>query len=204
MSLRSWQAAWVNHNHAPMNMHSADVPFGELFLIALGAARPRFFLLPVQKKETKEKDTRRLAPRWRKGCPALLGVSGARELPRCARSDMHALASGNTCDARLRQRGGSALSRLRRGILPSVQPSTAGQNREKRGLFDRPKGGSSAAPVLAEERRVVGAQRRPSRRVPFLLPSFLWASKEKKGWCAESSAIKTSWRMAAQRLRVLT
>ena len=48
-------------------------------------------------------------------------------------------------------------------------------------------------PFSAEERREVGAQRRPSRGVPFLLPSFLWANKEKKGWCAEPSAIKT-WR----------
>jgi hypothetical protein len=42
--------------------------------------RPHSFLLLVQKKRTKEKDTRRLAPCYRKGFPALLALSGAREL----------------------------------------------------------------------------------------------------------------------------
>ena len=53
-------------------------------------------------------------------------------------------------------------------------------------------------PFSAEERREVGAKRRPSRGVPFLLPSFLWASKEKKGWRAEPSASKTSARQREQ------
>jgi hypothetical protein len=78
-----------------------------------------------------------------------------------------------------------------------VQPSTAGQNREKRGLSERSQIASSAAPVLTEERREVGAQRRPSRGGAFLLPSFLWASKEKKGWRAEPSAIKNHPRDSA-------
>ncbi|HPE81825.1 MAG TPA: hypothetical protein PKZ35_17690, partial [Gammaproteobacteria bacterium] len=41
-----------------------------------------------------------------------------------------------------------------------------------------------------EERREVGAQRRPSLGVPFLLPAFLWASKEKQGECAPPRAFK--------------
>ena len=43
------------------------------FLRTLGGELPRSFLLLAQKKRTKEKCPRRLAPRWRKGCPALLG-----------------------------------------------------------------------------------------------------------------------------------
>ncbi|MGB5563557.1 MAG: hypothetical protein WBM71_16805 [Sedimenticolaceae bacterium] len=61
------------------------------FFDALGGARPHSFLLLVQKKRTKEKDTRRLAPCYRKRFPALLALSGARELAGYARSDMHAL-----------------------------------------------------------------------------------------------------------------
>ncbi len=157
---------------------------------ALGGARPRFFLLLVQKKETKENDTRRLALCYRKGFPVLLALSGARELAIFDRSNMHALISGNGCDARRRQRDRGALICLRSTPSPLVQPSTAGQNREKRGLSERSTIASSAAPVLTEEHRGVEAKRRPSLGVPFLLPSFLWASKEKKGWCAEHSAFK--------------
>jgi hypothetical protein len=86
-----------------------------LFLKALGGARPHSYLLLVQKKRIKEKDTRRLARFYRKGFPALLALSGARELfraipgahplgaasgdnwapalffPPCGRSDIHAL-----------------------------------------------------------------------------------------------------------------
>jgi len=37
----------------------------------------------------------------------------------------------------------------------------------------------------------------------FLLPSFLWASKEKKGWRAEPSAIKNSPRDSADQKSTL-
>jgi hypothetical protein len=68
-----------------------DAALRLMILDALGGAHPHSFLLLVQKKRTKEKDTRRLAPCCRKGFPALLALSGARELAGRARSNMHAL-----------------------------------------------------------------------------------------------------------------
>ena len=82
-----------------------DVLFrAQIVLKALSGARPRYFSLLAQRKVPKRNGTRRLAPCYRKGCPVLLTVSGARELPPFGRSDMHALVPGNGCDARQRQR----------------------------------------------------------------------------------------------------
>ena len=64
---------------------------------------------------------------------------------------------------------------------PLVQPSTAGQNREKRGLSERSQIASSAAPVLTEERREVGAQRRPSRGGALFFAFFLLGKQKKEG-----------------------
>ena len=65
---------------------------------------PRYFSLLAQRKVPKRNGTRRLALCCRKGFPALLALSGARELAIVDRSNMHALVSGNGCDARQRQR----------------------------------------------------------------------------------------------------
>ncbi|MDJ0739497.1 MAG: hypothetical protein QNJ91_07255, partial [Gammaproteobacteria bacterium] len=62
-----------------------------------------------------------------------------------------------------------------------MQPSTAGQNREKRGLSERSEIASSAAPILAEERRAVGAQRRPRLRGALFFAFFLLGKQKKEG-----------------------
>jgi hypothetical protein len=86
-----------------------------LVLKALGGARPRYSSLLAQRRVTRRKGPRRLAPCCRKGFPALLALPGARKLSRaihgprpagaasgdnrppgrfiapCGRSDMHAL-----------------------------------------------------------------------------------------------------------------
>ena len=88
-------------------------------------------------------------------------------------------------------------------LVPLTQPSIAGQDRGKRGLSDRAQRGINRPqagcrrlrrpqgegrvrpetipqrPFSTEERRAVRAQRGPSLGVPFLLATFLWASKEK-------------------------
>jgi len=59
---------------------------------------------------------------------------------------------------------------------------------------------SSAAPVLAEERREVGAKRRPSRGVPFLLTTFLCGMAKKSSAGALSPALsKTNLRARAHK-----
>ena len=68
---------------------------------------------------------------------------------------------------------------------PSAQPSTAGQNREKRGPSERSQTASSAAPVLIEERRGPVAKRRASRwgAVSFAYFIFGYAAKSRAGAC---------------------
>ncbi|MDJ0740480.1 MAG: hypothetical protein QNJ91_12235, partial [Gammaproteobacteria bacterium] len=64
---------------------------------ALGGAHPPFFSLLAQRKEGKRKGTLKAWSPLRSDCPALLAVSGARELAIADRSDMHALFPGNGC-----------------------------------------------------------------------------------------------------------
>jgi len=163
----------------------------QIIFDALGGAHPRYSSLLAQRRVTRRNGPRRLAPCCRKRFPALLALSGARELVGFAHSDMHALLPETAAMLGGVNGMGGGNSWLRGAPSPLVQPSAAGQNRSARGLSERSKIASSAAPVFTEEHRGVGAKRRPSRGGAFLLPSFLWASKEKKGWRAEPSAFKT-------------
>ncbi len=72
---------------------------------------------------------------------------------------------------------------LRSYPAPSAQLSTAGQNREKRGLSERSEIASSAAPVLAEERRepVALAKGKSLGCISFAYFSFVQAKKSRVG-----------------------
>ena len=79
---------------------------------------PAAFIFACPKKRRQKKGPPTTCPLLRKGFPALLAVSGARELPPFGRSDRHALVSGNGCDARRRQRDRGAHSQLRSAPSP--------------------------------------------------------------------------------------
>jgi len=77
------------HPHSLTRVIPDARPSGQLS--AVKAASCGLYLLLAQKKRTKEKGPRRLAPCCRKGFPALLALSGAHELAGYAHSNMHAL-----------------------------------------------------------------------------------------------------------------
>ncbi len=151
--------------------------------------------VPNKEKCPKEKAPDDLPLVCDEGFPALLGVFGARELPPFGRSDMHAFASENPCDARRRQRDWGASCRLggypqdRHDRLRSPRDprwcsrAPQVQNGQARGLSDRAQRGSSAAPVLC--RGAQGsrseAETKPSG-CPFLcLLSFGQAKERRAG-----------------------
>jgi len=110
-------------------------------LNALGGARPHSFLLLVQKKRIKEKDTRRLAPCCRKGFPALLGQNR-----RCGTRDLRSLRQSSllpvlTCDARRRQRDRGARIELRSTPSPCAAEHRSRFRRQARAcLTERSEG----------------------------------------------------------------
>ena len=82
--------------------------------------------------------------------------------------------------------GAGALS-----LTPWRSRAPQGQNRSARGLSEPIADGRvPQRRFWSEERRGVGAQRRPSLGVPFLFVSFLWASKEKGPACGAVPAFK--------------
>ena len=124
------------------------------------------------------------------GFPALLGPDwrcGTRDLRSLRQSSLHPVCP---CDARLRQRDPGCQLRGMLYPLGAAEHRRSKTDKREDCLTERSEG-VPQRPFSAEERRAVGAQRRPSRGVPFLLPSFLWASKEKKGACGPPPAVET-------------
>jgi hypothetical protein len=173
------------------------------------------FSLLAQRKGTKRKGPRRLAPcRWQ-GVPCAsrigrrslncLGPSMALALraPQAATigllPDLSLAALGQTTLACLRPtlRCSAASTGWGRTDPATEYPGPLGAAEHRRQKTDQREDcltdrreGVPQRPFSAEARRAVGAQRRPSLGVPFSLPSFFWASKRKKGWRAEPSAFK--------------
>lgn len=155
-------------------------------LKALGAAHPRSFLLLGQKKRNQRK-------RHPKTCPSPM-ARGSLRFSRFPARVNSLPAVAQTCTRFIRKSLRCSAASTGLGCAP--RPLGAAEHRrqktEKREdcLTERSEG-VPQRPFCAEERREVGAQRRPSLGVPFLFVAFLWASKEKGPACGAAPAIKT-------------
>ena len=143
--------------------------FARMDFESAGLSAPALLFFACPKKRRQKKGHPTAWSPLRSDFPALLAVSGARELPPFGRSDMHALVSGNGCDARLHQGGRGAPLPATGTPVPLTPPSIAGPDREKRGLSERSESASSAAPVWTEKRRkpLASARGKSSGAVSF-------------------------------------